>query len=50
MLRALQLGLSVADLDYMSFGMLVDLINTNHNEQEDSETTREANQADFDKW
>lgn len=51
MLRAIQMGLSVADLELLTFGMLLDLITTwnNNNSNEDEEEVREATQADFDR-
>lgn len=49
MLRAVQIGLTVADLEYLSFGMLLDLITAHHNDQDEDET-REATQTDFDNF
>lgn len=48
MLRAIQLGLSVADLDLITFGQLMDLIV--ESDYDESGYVRQANQADFDNF
>ena len=45
-LRALQIGLSVADLEYVSVGMVFDLIT--ERSYDDTGYIRHATQADFD--
>lgn len=48
MLRAIQLGLTIADLEQLEEGFVVDMIIENQN---DRETYRElATQADFDRF
>lgn len=52
--RALQLGFSVADLDLVSIGMIMDVLSEAHlddeEQSEDRVVVREATQDDFDKF
>ena len=54
MLRAIQLGLSLADLDLLTVGMLIDMhteaINDQADDDEYEEAEREATQDDFDRF
>lgn len=48
MLRALEAGLSVADLDYLSVGMVYDIMT--ERSYDDSGFIRKATQKDFDRF
>lgn len=48
MLRAVQLGLSPADLDLLDYGMVLDMIIESGNDHEDYQQV--ATQDDFDKF
>lgn len=52
MLRAVELGISVKDLDYLSVGMVMDMFaeKINDTEYEDKADVREATQADIDNF
>jgi hypothetical protein len=48
MLRCCELGLSVADLDLLTVGLVTDMFIEKYND--DAEYTREATQEDIDKF
>ncbi len=54
MLRAVQMGLSIADMDLLSMGLLMDMyteaMNDGYYSDEDGEYMRNATQADFDNF
>lgn len=52
MLRAFERGLTLADFNELTFGMILGFITTYNNEHldDDEEHIREANQSDFDKF
>ena len=47
-LRALQIGLSIADLELLSYGMVMDMLTEYGNDQ--CHYDRVADQADFDRF
>lgn len=47
-LRAIQVGLSLADLDYLDYGELVDIITESGNDNEEYQEV--ATQADYDQF
>ncbi len=47
-LRALQVGLQLADLDYLEFGEVMDIITERSND--DAKYNQVASQADFDRF
>jgi len=49
MLRCIQIGLSLADLEYLTFGMVVDMM-TEAGKDDTEENVVEATQADFDNF
>lgn len=50
MLRAKQMGLSIAELDQMEEGMVIDMIIESGNDLCDDEYEQLAVQSDFDRW
>ena len=48
MLRAVQMGLTMDDLDGLEYGMVVDMMTENSND--DCEYNTVATQEDFDRW
>jgi len=51
MLRCIEIGISVRDLDLLTIGMVLDIWTEKSNDSEDYELDyREADQADFDKF
>lgn len=48
MLRAVQLGISIADLDLLSIGLVIDMYTESANDQEDYDLV--ASQEDMDKF
>lgn len=48
MLRCFQVGISIADLEQMSVGMVIDIFTENKNDS--YEYKEVANQDDFNKW
>lgn len=50
MLRAFQMGLSVADMEEMSEGMILDMIVESSNDNESDSYVSVADQSDFDKF
>ena len=50
LLRCIQTGLSMSDLEKMTFGMALDLITERNNDGEDYNTYRVATQEDFDRF
>lgn len=48
MLRCFQVGISIADLEQMSVGMVIDIFTENGNDS--CEYKEVANQDDFNKW
>ena len=48
MLRAVQLGISIADLDLLTIGLVVDMYTESANDQEDYDLV--ASQEDMDKF
>lgn len=53
-LRAIERGLSLADFEYLTLGMIIGFITTYNNERlgedEKEDSVRMATQADFDRW
>ena len=47
-LRAIQVGLSLADLDYLDYGELVDIITESSNDNEEYQEV--ATQSDYDSF
>ena len=52
LLRCMQVGLSIADLEHLTVGMVYDIMKENANDTaEDAyDTVRKATQADFDRF
>lgn len=55
MLRSIQVGLSLADLDILNYGMVLDILAENNKDYaetitNDNNSAREATQADYDKF
>jgi len=48
MLRAVQVGLSLADLDYLDYGELIDILTESGNDQENYPEI--ATQSDYDQF
>lgn len=50
MLRAVELGISVADLDLLDIGLVLDMFTEKINDDADYEETYEATQEDMDNF
>lgn len=53
LLRCTELGLGMLDLDYLTIGLVTDMLVEKSNddyEYEEEEVIREATQEDFDRW
>jgi hypothetical protein len=50
LLRCLQIGLSVHDLDLLTIGMVNDIFTESRNDESQSEYKQLATQDDFDRW
>lgn len=50
MLRCAEVGLSMADLDLLTVGMVIDMFTEKANDQEEPNTVRKATQEDFNKF
>lgn len=50
LLRCLQIGLSLRDLDLLTIGMVNDLYAESRNDENQSEYCQLATQEDFDRW
>lgn len=48
LLRAIQMGLTLADLDVLEFGMVVDMMTESSND--DAKYNYVATQEDYDRW
>lgn len=48
LLRAVQMGLSIADLDGLEYGMVVDMMTESSNDE--AKYSYIATQEDFDRW
>ena len=50
MLRAVQLGISIQDLDLLDIGLILDMFTECINDSEETEEVRQATQEDFDNF
>lgn len=50
LLRCTEVGLSTADLDLLTVGMVIDMLTEKANDEEEPNTVRKATQEDFDKF
>lgn len=56
MLRAVQVGLRISDLDLLDYGMVLNMLSENNKDYDNAinntgdDSVRDANQADFDKF
>lgn len=56
MLRAVQVGLRISDLDLLDYGMVLNMLSENNKDYDNAinntgdNSVRDANQADFDKF
>lgn len=50
MLRCAEVGLSMADLDLLTVGMVIDMFTEKANDQEEPSAVRKATQEDFNKF
>lgn len=49
-MRCVQIGVSIADLDLLTIGTIYDMITERANDEAPDAYTREATQADFDRF
>ena len=50
LLRAVEIGITIDDLDKLSIGMLLDIFRERARDYDDSDNSREATQEDFDNF
>lgn len=55
MLRCIQVGLKIADLDFLNYGMVIDILAENNKDyaetmKQDDDSAKVATQADYDRF